>query len=251
MTRSQEDYELVMTLIAEEKSDLAISRLTKIPRATVRDWRRGGRKDTLRFPLSNPGRVCEGGHDYSTLPPEPYCYLLGVYLGDGCISKSRRGVFRLRIVMDTQYPGIIEECVRAIEAVMAGQNAYVQDKRSRCVEISMFSKHWPCMFPQHGPGRKHNRLIILDPWQEQMVDKANESFIRGLIHSDGCRVVANDRGVMSVRYHFSNKSEDIKRLYCGALDALDIPWTRPSDRDIAVYRKAATARLDEFIGPKY
>lgn len=75
-------------------------------------------------------------------------------------------------------------------------------------------------------------------------------FLRGLIHSDGCRVVANDRGVMSVRYHFSNRSEDIKGLFCGSLDQLEIPWTRPSPYQVAVYRKAATARLDEFIGPK-
>ena len=27
-----------------------------------------------------------------------------------------------------------------------------------------------------------------------------------------------------------------------------IPWTRSSQYDLAVYRKAATARLDEFIG---
>jgi hypothetical protein len=63
-------------------------------------------------------------------------------------------------------------------------------------------------------------------------------------------VVANDRGVASVRYHFSNKSEDIKRIYCATLDALGIDWTRPSERDVAVYRKASTALLDEFVGPK-
>jgi hypothetical protein len=62
--------------------------------------------------------------------------------------------------------------------------------------------------------------------------------------------VANDRGVRSVRYHFSNRSEDIKELFCEALDQLGIPWTRPSHRDIAIYRKAAVARLDRFVGPK-
>ena len=62
--------------------------------------------------------------------------------------------------------------------------------------------------------------------------------------------MANDRGVKSVRYHFSNRSEDILGLFTIALDDLGIPWTRPSKRDIAVYRKAATARLDEFVGPK-
>ena len=80
--------------------------------------------------------------------------------------------------------------------------------------------------------------------------RETRSFLRGLVHSDGCRVVANDRGVASVRYHFSNRSEDIKSLFCASLDYLGIPWTRPSQRDIAIYRKAAVAQLDEFIGPK-
>ena len=46
----------------------------------------------------------------------------------------------------------------------------------------------------------------------------------------GCRVIANDRGVMSVRYHFSNMSEDIHGLFTAALDALGIPWTRSSKK---------------------
>ena len=79
---------------------------------------------------------------------------------------------------------------------------------------------------------------------------ATEQFIRGLIDSDGCRVVANDRGVRSVRYHFSNRSDDIRGLFCAALDELGIPWTRPRWFEVAVYRKAAVARLDEFVGPK-
>jgi hypothetical protein len=32
--------------------------------------------------------------------------------------------------------------------------------------------------------------------------------------------------------------------------ALGIPWTRAGKYIIAVYRKAAAARLDEFVGPK-
>ena len=35
---------------------------------------------------------------------------------------------------------------------------------------------------------------------------AYEDFVRGLIHSDGCRVIADDRGVKSIRYHFTNHS---------------------------------------------
>ena len=197
------------------------------------------------------GHASHEVHDVSGLPAPEYCYLLGMYLGDGYIADHGDGLFRLRIVSDVEYLGILGECAGAMEEVMPGQRAYLLHRQSACVEVSMYSKHWPCLFPQHGPGRKHKRLIKLEPWQVEFVDREPEMLVRGLIHSDGCRVVANDRGVMSVRYHFSNRSEDIKGIYCDALDRLGIPWTRPSHRDIAVYRKAATARLDEFVGPKY
>jgi hypothetical protein len=177
-----------------------------------------------------------------------YCYVLGLYLGDGCISRDRR-VWRLRIVLDNKYPAIIDRCRAALSTLMPGQHAGMTKKKG-CVEVWLYSKHWPCLFPQHGPGRKHNRTIALEPWQQALVDQATEEFVLGLIHSDGCRVVANDRGVMSIRYHFSNRSEDIIGLFTGALDALDIPWTRSTKYIVSIYRKAATARLDEFVGPK-
>ena len=104
--------------------------------------------------------------------------------------------------------------------------------------------------PQHGLGRKHHRRIALEPWQQTLVYEATEEFVLGLIHSDGCRVVANDRGVRSVRYHFSNRSEDIIGLFTAARDHLEIPWTRSTKYIVSIYRKAAIARMDEFIGPK-
>jgi len=118
----------------------------------------------------------------------------------------------------------------------------------------MWSKHWPCFFPQHGPGQKHLRPIRLAQWQEKIVAASHEQFVRGLIHSDGTRIIATERKGSYVRraprYAFSNKSEDIKRLFCKSCDALGVRWTRPSDRQIAIYRKASVARLDEFVGPK-
>jgi hypothetical protein len=115
---------------------------------------------------------------------------------------------------------------------------------------ALYSKHWPCLLPQHGPGKKHTRPIVLEPWQQALVDQATEEFVLGLIHSDGCRVVANDRGVRSIRYHFSNRSEDIIGLFTAALDKLGIHWTRSTKYIVSIYRKADAARLDEFIGPK-
>jgi intein-encoded DNA endonuclease-like protein len=97
---------------------------------------------------------------------------------------------------------------------------------------------------------KHLRPITLEPWQQHFVEQAPKDFIRGLIHSDGCRVIANDRGVKSIRYHFTNHSEDILGLFTGTLDQLGITWTRSTKYVVSIHRKAATARLDEFIGPK-
>ena len=61
--------------------------------------------------------------------------------------------------------------------------------RVGCTEVSSYSKHWICMFPQHGPGRKHERPIVLADWQRRIVDRFPAPFVRGLVHSDGCRVL--------------------------------------------------------------
>ncbi|MGV0606384.1 helix-turn-helix domain-containing protein [Mycolicibacterium sp. XJ1904] len=243
--RSADDFDAAKRLIAAGVNDCAIARLLGIPRPTIQDWRC---RPQRRSRLPNGAR-CGTFHDFTIIAPAAYAYLLGLYLGDGCISRARR-VWRLRIVLDSKYPAIIDRCRQAIDQLMPGQRASVQHLPKNCVEVGLYSKHWPCLFLQHGPGKKHTRRIALEPWQQVLVDQATEEFVIGLIHSDGCRVVANDRGVPSVRYHFSNRSEEILGLFTAALDKLGIPWTRSSKYIVSVYRKAATARLDEFVGPK-
>jgi hypothetical protein len=135
MTRSKQESERVQALIAEGRNDCEAPRLTRIPRPTVRDWRRGLRVTSNDLdPGETAGSQC-GGFDVSTLPPEPYSYLLGMYLGDGCLSLSRRRVRRLRVTTDARYPGIIEEYCRAMEAVMLRKRAYKLHRPSRCVEV--------------------------------------------------------------------------------------------------------------------
>ena len=244
--RSAEEFGEVQRLFAAGQNDCEIARRTGIPRTTVREWRR---RPPQR--LSQPGASspCGALHDYSILPTAAYSYLLGLYLGDGCISRQPR-TWVLRITCDTKYPTIITRCREAIDMLMPYQQAGVVRRPSQCLDVYLCSKHWPCLFPQHGPGLKHRRLIALEPWQQEIVDREPEEFVCGLIHSDGCRVIANDRGVRSIRYHFSNRSEDIIGLFTAALDELGIHWTRSTKYIVSIYRKADTARLDEFVGPK-
>jgi hypothetical protein len=125
-----------------------------------------------------------------------------------------------------------------------------QEDERGCWEVYSFSKHWPCLFPQHGPGRKHERKIELTPWQQELVDLDPRPLVRGLLHSDGCRVLNWVNGTPYPRYHFSNVSADIRGIFGRACDQLGIEW-RPNNRfSLSVARRASVALLDEFVGPK-
>jgi hypothetical protein len=223
-----------------------IARELDLPLSTVRDWAAG------KLPRkSRPDRCAICGnpaHDFTSLPTT-YAYLLGLYLGDGCISAHRRGVFKLRIVLDVAYPEIVDEAAAAIEDVL-GMPAGRWLTPKNCIEVYGYSKSWPCLFPQHGPGKKHERPIELVHWQVDLVKEAPEPFLRGLIQSDGCRFENTGRdGWRANRYGFSNLSEDILALFCWACELLGLRWTETKNT-IYVSRKADVARMDEFIGPK-
>lgn len=231
-------------MILEGLNDCEIARQTGIPRKTVWEWRR---HPGVRCRRSTGSHPCD--HDFDALPEGPYAYVLGMYLGDGCISRQGR-TFTMRITCDKRYPAIIDRCRAAIGVLFPQQSASVYWRPSGCADVYLCSNHWPCLLPQHGPGRKHRRRIELEAWQQAIVDREAEEFVLGLLHSDGCRVLANDRGIRSVRYHFSNRSEDIIGLFTAALDLLGITWRRSDDHTVSIYRKEATAMLDEFVGPK-
>lgn len=192
--------------------------------------------------------------------PDSYAYLLGLYLGDGCISPAgdrKKEVWALRIACADAWPGLITECAIAMEGVL--QNKTFFQQRVGCVMVTCTSKHWRCLFPQHGAGRKHLRPIVLEPWQQAIVDMQTELFVRGLLHSDGCRFTNHvrrplkdgDRWYEYPRYMFTNESADIRNLFGAALDHLGIAWRYSRRNTISIAKKDAVACLDAFVGPKY
>jgi len=186
------------------------------------------------------------------VPEAAYVHLLGAYLGDGCIATHRRSVYRLRLVQDARYPGLIDGWCRTMAAVLP--NRVNTQQRRGCVEVASYSKHWPCLLPQHGPGRKHERRIALEPWQLELVERHPKELVRGLIESDGSRsinrVSVRGRTYEYVRYSFSNRSTDIAALFCRCCELLGLHWTRTNAKTIAVSRRADVAYLDSFVGPK-
>jgi hypothetical protein len=119
---------------------------------------------------------------------------------------------------------------------------------SRCAPTG----HWPCVFPQHGPGMKHQRRIELAAWQASIIAEQPTSLLRGLIHSDGCRVINRvGKGKYAYpRYLFSNRSEDIRRIFREACDSVGVRPTNPKPDEISVARRADVVALDSFVGPK-
>lgn len=240
---SQSTIDAALKLAKSGASATEIGRRLAVPRRTVCDWLRGS---VPHPPACAAG--CTAIHDFDALPAV-YVYLLGLYLGDGSIATHPRGVYRLRFSLDTRYPQIIEQCETAITAI-APDNRVSRISHGTWVEVCCYSKAWPCFFPQHGPGKKHERRIELTDWQSTLVERWPEQLLRGLIHSDGCRFQNTGTNWSWPRYSFTQFSDDIRRIFCDTCDLIGVRWTASGKHTIYVSRKADVARLDEFIGAK-
>jgi hypothetical protein len=256
--RPRDEHWQVLGLAAEGRNTSQIARTLGIPRSTVRDWLRDPKR-----PCEKPGPACERcgrpPHVYDALPKPEYSYLLGIYLGDGHIWSSSPGSFRLSIFCDTAYPELIAEIKTAISTLTPGTPINVNRRPGRCVAVITSSPVWSQAFPQHGPGRKHLRPIVLEPWQRKITHAHPKMLLRGLIHSDGCRCINRFRTKLPSgrvaqyeypRYFFSNLSADIKGIFCEHCDLLGIRWTNANPRYVSVSHRDSVARLDAFIGPK-
>ncbi|MFD1831931.1 MULTISPECIES: transcriptional regulator [Streptomyces] len=253
----------VLTLVGQGRSLNSVSRATGISRSTIRAWQT--RIEPLPHPRASREAKCVRCAPEPSLPADrpAYAYLLGLYLGDGCISAHpRRDGHYLRIACADAWPGLITACCEAITAVLPDRSAY-RARAEGCVMVTSYGHHWLCLFPQHGTGRKHERRITLESWQREITDGHPWELVRGLVHSDGCRITNwATRPVGGVRkryeyprYFFTNTSEDIVRLYVEALDRVGVEWKATRRRtgvyDVSVARRASVALMDEHIGPKH
>ncbi|AQW50085.1 hypothetical protein [Streptomyces violaceusniger] len=247
-----------VALMRQGVANRDVAELLGIPRGTVGWWRYQDRKQRGELfvqPTDCP-QCTDRAFDHRS-----YAYLLGLYLGDGhIVSKPKQ--HHLSIFCADAWPGLIDEAETAMRKVMPRPSVQRRQK-SGCAEVKSYTKHWTCMFPQHGPGKKHDRVIALEPWQQSIVDAHPWEFIRGLFHSDGCRVTNWTTRIVAgkpkryeyPRYLFTNKSDDIRKLCSDTLTKVGVEWTtlaRGSDPfNISVARRASVALMDTHVGPKY
>ena len=187
---------VALLLAADGINDCEIVRRLGVPRTTVRDWR-------------NPRYAARPGRGRGTCPrcwrttpriafsDADYAELLGLYLGDGHITAMAR-TEQLRISLDAKYPNVNDE----IDALLG--RCFPDNRVGRVlldggstVVLHVYNSHLSCLFPQAGPGKKHERAIALEPWQAERVAAAPWAFLRGCIRSDGC-VFVNRTGPVRV-----------------------------------------------------
>jgi hypothetical protein len=223
---------------------------------TIRRWRRLYQRRGLPRGQAHTSALCPRC-DQAPLDGPAYAELLGWYLGDGSITRGRRGVFNLHVVNDRRYAEDIDGIARIMARVKPAGRPH-RRLAPGAVIVTVSWKHWPCLFPQHGPGRKHERSIVLEDWQRSLVEAHPSPFLRGLFHSDGCRAMNWTRKLVGgewkrydyPRWQFTNHSADIRELCCWALDLVDVPWRQSNWKTISVSTRAGVARLDELIGLK-
>lgn len=186
-------------------------------------------------------------------PPDDWSY---AYLGDGYISPRGQMV----ISCDAGYPGIVEDCSAAI--VLTSWRFEVglyKHPVHDCIRVTQGWTGWFEAFPQHGLGREHDRPIALEPWQQRIVDRHPWTFLRGLLHSDGCRTINRFKTKLPSgrvaeyeypRWFFSNLSGDIREIFCATCDAVGVRWTQSNRRNISISHRPSVALLDEHVGPK-
>ncbi|WP_316740366.1 helix-turn-helix domain-containing protein [Streptomyces sp. MK7] len=236
---STEVRQKALTLLRDGMKNADVARQLNVPKGTISYWKHVDRARRGEC----PGRAQR--------PACPRC--------DGELNMRSPS---LSIACAEVHPGLVDECERAMRSVFPN-NSVCRVRRKGCWEVKLYSMHVWCLFPQHGPGKKHERRIALEPWQQEIVDEHPWEFIRGLIHSDGCRitnwttrVVGGERRRYEYpRYFFTNTSADIIQLFTGTLDKLGVEWKSLNQSraavTISIARKASVALMDAHVGPKY
>ena len=258
MTHVRPDTTVASALEASDEGvpDAENARRHGVAVKTIRRWRRLYQRRGLPRGQSHLLARCPRCDD-APLDGPAYTELFGWYLGDGHLTEARGGVFSLHIYNDLRYPRLNEHVRELMRAVKSGSRPHVRETPG-CLVTTVGWKHWPCLFPQHGPGRKHERTLGMTAWQWDLVEQWPADFLRGLFHSDGSRVhnwarrpvAGRPKRYDYSRWQFTNVSPEI-RGWCGdALDLVGVPWRQSNAKTISVSTRAGVARLDSLVGLK-
>jgi Homeodomain-like domain len=239
-------HDAALQLIAAGVNDCEIARRLGIPRTTVRDWRHPRYVPRAKSPDCPR---CWRSSRPVVFDAKDYAELLGLYLGDGHITVMER-TQRLRLFLDARYTRIVDEAEALLRRVFPGSRVgRLLRHDGAMVVLYLYHSHLACLFPQHGPGKKHNREIVLERWQEDLVLAAPWSFIKGCIRSDGCVFINRTGKYEYLSYCFDNRSREIRELFTAVCRFAGLE-PRPAGTSVRIYQRASVALLVEHVGVK-
>ena len=106
---------------------------------------------------------------------------------------------------------------------------------------------------------KHQRKIVLEQWQQDIVDAAPWPFIRGCIRTDGCYFINRTdihraEPYEYLSYQFCNMSTDIVDLFVAQCERVGV-FTRVNRSrrglwDVRINRRDSVALMLEHVGIK-
>ena len=243
-----ETRERALNLVRSGANDCQVARALGLPRTTVRDWRRGLHVERPKAGL-HPCPRCWRPARPVIATPYDYAELLGLYLGDGCIVPAGR-VERLRLSLDAKYAGIVDDAEALLRRCFPhARVGRVAADGGSTVVLSLYRGHLSCRFPQHGPGKKHERSVALEDWQRALVRLAPWAFLRGCIRSDGCVFVNRTGRYAYLSYEFFNHSQDILDAFAEACDHVGVEHRRYARR-IRICRRASVEMMRRHVGLK-
>lgn len=186
---------------------------------------------------------------------DDYSELLGLYLGDGHITQAGR-TNRLRLFLDAKHRRVVDEARQLLERCFGGNRVgRASAEAATMAVLSVYNAHLPCLFPQHGPGPKHLRPILLEDWQREIVSEAPWPLLRGLIRSDGCSFVNRTGPYEYLSYAFTNRSKGIIDLFLKTSRELGLRprvtyFAARSIWQIRINRRGCVARMRKHVGVK-
>lgn len=226
--RNKDEYDRVLSLSKQGLNQSEVAKIVGIPRPTVAQWIRNekitGSIQTVGLTYSKreqrESKPCF--REWSESESESYCYLLGLYLGDGCVDKLPR-TYRLRFFIGDTELNIIKRVMAALKLLFPFNKIGLHyPKNVKMCVISCHSTLLPDFFPQTGNGLKSSRNVSLVDWQRNLVKVVPGSFVEGLFHSDGCFDANYTKGVSYPRYSFVNTSDHIVADLVWALELIGI-----------------------------
>jgi hypothetical protein len=163
---------------------------------------------------------------------------------------------RLRISLDSKYELIVDEAEALLERRFPDNRVGRQLMYGgRMTVLSLYSKHLLCLFPQHGPGPKHEREMTLERWQSEIVERHPWSLLRGLVRSDGCSFINRTGPYEYLSFHFCNRSHEITRLFESCCVKVGVRYRCNLNRkrmlwEVRIKRRDSVALMCAHVGIK-